>query len=151
VPFNPVGVKTTIVAQINSLNSNGKAIFGLIGLNAQDSQAGYLATGIDAHGNVFIVSSIAPTPKLTPKSIGVIKGYSGVSITLTFTIKSMGVEVDGGGFKSHLVPFKKLSNFSLAAAFPNGNARPALGAASQPGQNGGSASFGSMMVVTAVA
>ena len=123
VPFNPVGVKTTNVAQINSLNSNGNAFFGLIGENAQDSPAGYLAAGIDAHGNVFIASSIAPTLKPTPKLIGVVKGYSGKSITLTFTINSMGVEVDGGGFKSGLIPFKDLSNFSLAAAFPDGNAR----------------------------
>ena len=125
VPFNPGGVKTTNVAQINSLNSDKlTAFFGLIGENAQDSPAGYLAAGIDAHGNVFIVSSIAPTLKLTPKLIGVVKGYSGKSITLTFTIKSMGVEVDGGGFKSGLIPFKDLSNFSLAAAFANGHARP---------------------------
>jgi hypothetical protein len=81
--------------------------------------------------------------------IGVVKGYSGKSITLTFTINSMGVEVDGGGFKSGLIPFADLSNFSLAAAFPNGDARPAVGAASQPGQNGGSASFGSIRVSTA--
>ena len=100
---------------------------------------------------MFIVSSIAPTLKPTPKLIGVVKGYSGKSITLTFTINSMGVEVDGGGFKSGLIPFKDLSNFSLAAAFPNGNVRPALGAASQPGQKGGSASFGSISVSTAVA
>ncbi len=126
VPFNPVGAKTTIVAQINSLNPNGNAIFGLIGLDAQDSPAGYLAAGIDAHGNVFIASSIAPTFKPTPKLIGVVKGYSGKSITLTFTINSMDVEVDGGGFKSGLIPFKDLSNFSLAAAFPNGDVRPAL-------------------------
>ncbi len=39
VPFNPVGVKTTIVAKINSLNSNDNAFFGRIGLNAQDSSA----------------------------------------------------------------------------------------------------------------
>ena len=149
VPFNPVGVKTTNVAQFNSLNSNGNAFFGLIGENCEDSPAGYLAAGIDAHGNVFIASSIAPTLKLTPKLIGVVEGYSGKSITLTFTIKSMGVELDGGGFKSGLIPFKDLSNFSLATAFPDGNVRPALGAASQPGQNGGSASFGSIQVSTA--
>jgi hypothetical protein len=148
VPFNPVGVKTTIVAQINSVNANGNAIFGLIGLNARDSSAGYLAAGIDAHGNVFIVASIAPTLNLTPKLIGVVKSYSGQSITLTFTINAMGVEVDGGGFQSGLIPFKDFSNFSLAAAFPNGNARPALGAASQPNQKGGSASFGSIKVST---
>ena len=149
MPFNPVGVKTTIVAQINSLNSNGNAILGLIGENSQGSPAGYLAAGIDAHGNVFIASSIAPTIKPTPKLFGVVKGYSGKSITLTFTINSMGVEVDGGDFKSGLIRFEDLSNFSLAAAFPNGNAAPALGAASQPGQNGGSASFGSIQVITA--
>ena len=137
VPFNPVGVKTTIVARIKSLNANGSAIFGLIGLDAQNSPAGYLATGIDAHGNVFIASSITPTLQPTPKLIGAVKGYSGKSITLTFTIKSMGVEVEGGGFKSSLIPFKNLSNFSLAAAFPNGNARPALGATSLPNEQGG--------------
>lgn len=121
VAFNPVGVKTTNVAQINSLNSNGNAFFGLIGENAQGSPAGYLAAGIDAHGNVSIASSIAPTIKPTPKLIGVVKGYGGKSITLTLTIKSMGVEVDGGGFKSGMIPFKDLSSFSLAAAFPNGH------------------------------
>jgi hypothetical protein len=151
VPFSPVGVTTTNVAKIKAVNSNGIAFFGLIGLNAQDSPAGYLAAGIDAHGNVFIVSSIAPTPELTPKLIGVAKGYCGKSITLTFTINSMGVEVDGGGFKSGLIPFKDLSNFSLAAAFPDGNARPALGAASQPDQKGGAASFGSIRVIIAAA
>jgi hypothetical protein len=149
VPFNPVGVTTTNVARIHSVNSNGNAIFGLIGLNAQDSPAGYLAAGIDANGNVFIVSSIAPTLKLTPKLIGVVKGYSGKSITLRFTINSMGVAVDGGGFKSGLIPFKDLSNFSLAAAFPKGDARPALGVASHPGQMGGSASFESISLSTA--
>ena len=127
VPFNPVGVKTTIVARIKSLNANGSAIFGLIGLDAQISPAGYLATGIDAHGNVFIASSITPTLQPTPKLIGAVKGYSGKSITLTITIKSMGVEVEGGGFKSSLIPFKNLSNFSLSAAFPNGNAPGAGG------------------------
>src|SRR5262249_23559760 len=100
MPFNPVGAKTTIVAKINSVNSNGEAIFGLIGLNAQDSPAGYLAVGIDASGNVFIVSSIAPTLKLTPKLIGAVKHYSGKSITLTFTIKSRCAEVNGRGFQS---------------------------------------------------
>jgi hypothetical protein len=150
VPFNPVGVKTTIVAQINSLNSNGNAFFGLIGLTAQDSPAGYLAAGIDAHGKVFIVSSIAPTLQLTPKRIGVVKGYGGESITLTFTMNSMGVEVVGRGFKSGFIPFKDLSNFSLAAAFPNGDARPALGAASLPNEKGGRATFRSINVVTAV-
>ena len=53
---------------------------------------------------MFIFSSIASTPEPTPKLIGEVKGYSGKSITLTFTIKSMGVEVDGGGFKSGLIP-----------------------------------------------
>jgi hypothetical protein len=100
-------------------SADGIAIFGLIGLNAQDSPAGYLAAGIDANGNVFIVSSSAPKPELTPRLIGVAKGYSGKAITLTFTINSMGVEVDGVGFKSGLIPFNDLSNFSLAAAFPD--------------------------------
>jgi hypothetical protein len=149
VPFNPVGVTTTNVARIKSVNSNGIAFFGLIGLNAQDSQAGYLAAGIDAHGNVFIASSIAPTPELTPQLIGVAKGYSGKSITLTLTINSMGVEVQGGGFKSGLIPFTNLSNFAMAAAFPDGSARPALGVASQPGQQGGATSFRSIRVSTA--
>jgi hypothetical protein len=138
-------VTTTIVAQIKSINSNGIAFFGLIGLNLQDSPAGYLAAGIDAHGNVFIVSSVAPTPGLAPKLIGLAKGYSGKSITLRFTINAMGVEVDARGFKSGLIRFKDLSNLSLAAAFPNGNARPALGAASQPMQKGGAASFKSIL------
>ena len=104
VPFNPVGVTTTNVAQIHSLNSNGNAFFGLIGENAQSSPAGYLAAGIDAHGNVFIASSIAPTLKPTPKPIGVVKGYSCKSITLTFTIDAMGVEVDGGASIPALIP-----------------------------------------------
>jgi hypothetical protein len=149
VPFNPVGVKTTIVAQIHSLSSNGNAFFGLIGLDAQYSPAGYLAAGIDAHGNVFVGSSIAPTLGLTPKLIGLVKNYRGKSITLTFIIKSTGVAVHGGGFQSGLIPFTDLSNFSLAAAFPGGNARPALGAASRPNAKGGRASFGSINVVTA--
>ena len=122
VPFNPVGVKTTIVAQINSLNFERQGHFRTHWLEREDSQAGYLATGIDAHGNLFIVSSIAPTLELTPERIGEVKGYSGKSITLTFTINSTGVEVVGGSFKSGLIPFKGLSNFSLAAAFPNGDA-----------------------------
>ncbi len=99
---------------------------------------------------MFIVSSIAPTLQLTPKRIGVVKGYGGESITLTFTINSMGVEVIGRGFKSGFIPFKDLSNFSLAAAFPNGDARPALGAASLPNEKGGRATFRSINVVTAV-
>jgi hypothetical protein len=49
-----------------------------------------------------------------------------------------------------LIPFKDLSNFSLATAFPNGNARPAVGAASQQQTKGGSASFGSIRVSTAL-
>jgi hypothetical protein len=48
-----------------------------------------------------------------------------------------------------LIPFNDLSNFSLAAAFPNGNARPALGAASLPNEQAGRATFGSINVVTA--
>ncbi len=150
VPFNPVGVKTTIVARINSVNSNGNAVFGLVSPDSQDSAAGYLAAGIDAHGNVFIASSVAATPNLTSNLIGAVKGYSGISLAFNFTINSLGVEVDGGGFKSGEIPFTDLSNFSLAAAFPSGNARPALGAASQRGQNGGSASFGSIRVSTAL-
>jgi hypothetical protein len=112
---------------------------------------GYLAAGVDANGSVSIVSGIDPTPELIPKQIGVVKGYSGQSISLTFTINSLGVEVDRGGFKSGLIRFRDLSNFSLAVAFPNGNARAALGAASQPGQTSGLASFGSIKVVMAAA
>ena len=127
VPFNPMGVKTTIVAHrsIRSIQNGNAPCFRTHWPGRRtDSPAGYLAAGIDAHGNVFIVSGIAPTPELTPKLIGVAKGYSGKSITLTFTINSMGVEVDGGGFKSGSIPFKDLSNFSLAAAFPNGDPAP---------------------------
>src|SRR5262249_27237536 len=111
VPFNPVGAKTTIEARINSVNSNGNVIFGVIDQNSTSSTGGYLAAGIDAHGKVFIFSSTGSTPELTPKRIGVVKGYSGKSISLRFVINAQGVEVDGGGFKSGLITFNSLSNF----------------------------------------
>jgi hypothetical protein len=146
--FNPQGVVTTIQAQINSVNPDGNAIFGLLGLSASGSQTGYLAAGIDAQGNIFIVvqdPSIPPT--IVP--IGVDTSYKGGSILMNFIINSTGVEVTAPGFNSGEVLFSKdLNNFSLKAAFSNG-AIPALVGASQPNEKGGSASFGSIGVSTA--
>ena len=55
--FDPRGVVTTIVAQVNGVNPDGNATFGLIGLSATGSLTGNLAAGIDAKGNVFIRGS----------------------------------------------------------------------------------------------
>jgi hypothetical protein len=148
--FNPQGVVTTNQAQINSVNANGNAVCGLIGLNQSGSPTGYLAAGIDAHGTVVIVVQ-DQSIKLTIVPIGVIKGYAGGSILLNFIVNSMGVEVTAPGFNSGEILFSKdLNGFSLAAAFSNG-AIPALVAASQPNEKGGLASFASINVVTAVA
>ncbi len=146
--FNPQGVVTTSQAQIKGVNADGNAIFGLIGLSASGSLTGYLAAGIDDHGNIFIVEQAASIAQ-TIVPIGVIKGYTGGSISLTFIVNSQGVQVTTQGFNSGLVPFKNLNNFSLAAAFGNG-AIPALVGASQPQQKGGSATFGSIRVSTAL-
>jgi hypothetical protein len=151
--FDPQGVETTSQAQINSVNANGNAVFGLIGLDASGSLMGYLAAGIDAHGNVVIVVQ-DPSIKPTIVPIGVVKGYTGGSVLMTFTINSTGVEVTAPGFdpiKPGEISFSNdLFGFSLAAAFANG-AIPALVAASQPNEKGGLASFASINVGTAVA
>ena len=147
--FDPHAVVTTNQAQINSVNANGNAIFGLIGLNNSGSLTGFLAAGIDAHGNVFIVEQ-DPSIAQTIVPIGVDKGYSGGSILLNFIVNSTGVEVTAPGFNSGEVLFSKdLHNFSLAAAFSNG-AIPTLVGASQPTEKGGLASFGSITVSTAL-
>jgi hypothetical protein len=147
--FNPQGVVTTNQAQINSVNPDGNAIFGLIGLSKSGSLTGNLAAGIDAHGNVFIVVQDPSIPQ-TIVPIGVDTSYKGGSILLNFIINSKGVEVTAPGFTSGEVLFSKdLHNFSLAAAFGNG-AIPALVGASQPQTTGGSASFASIKVSTAV-
>ena len=146
--FNPQGLVTTSQAQIKGVNEDGNAIFGLIGLSASGSLTGYLAAGIDAHGNIFIVEQAASIAQ-TIVPIGVIKGYTGGSIALTFIVNSQGVQVTAPGFKSGEVPFKSLHNFSLAAAFGDG-AIPALVGASQPQEKGGSATFASIRVSTAL-
>jgi hypothetical protein len=151
--FNPQGVVTTSQAQINSVNANGNAVFGLIGLNASGSLMGYLAAGIDANGNVVIVVQ-DPSINPTIKAIGVVKDYTGGSILVNFIVTSTGVEVTAPGFNPNKPGEISFSNdlygFSLAAAFANG-AIPALVAASQPSEKGGLANFASINVVTAVA
>jgi hypothetical protein len=147
--FDPHAVVTTNQAQINSVNTNGNAIFGLVGLNNSDSVTGFLAAGIDAHGNVFIAEQDPSIPQ-TIVPIGVDKGYTGGSILLNFIVNSTGVEVTAPGFNSGEFLFSKdLHDFSLAAAFSNG-AIPTLVAASQPKEKGGLASFGSITVSTAL-
>jgi hypothetical protein len=146
--FNPVGVVTTNQAQINGVNPAGNAIFGLIGLSSTGSLTGYLAAGIDEKGNVFIVEQ-DPSIKQTIVPLGRDKSYKGGSILITFNVDLFGLEVRAPGFDSGKVFFnQKLNNFSLAAAFSNG-AIPALVAASQPTEKGGSASFESISVSTA--
>jgi hypothetical protein len=145
--FNPVGVITTSTAQINSVNADGNAIFGLVGVSASGALTGYLAAGIDAQGNVFIVEQDSNI-KQTIVPIGVDQSYKGGSILMKFVIDSTGVEVTAPGFNTGKVFFsKKLNNFSLAAAFSNG-AIPALVGASQPTVKGGSATFASISVST---
>jgi hypothetical protein len=148
----PQEVMTTSTVQINNVNGNGNAIFGLIGLDSTGtSLIGELGAGIDIHGNVFIVEyQKNPSINQTIVSIGVVKGYTG-SILLNFIVKSTGVEVTGpSGFSGEKLFSNDLGGFSLAAAFSNG-AIPALVAASQQNQKGGLASFASINVVTAVA
>jgi hypothetical protein len=151
--FDPRGVVTTSQAQINSVNADGNAIFGLIGLDQSGSPTGYLAAGIDAQGNVVIVVQ-DPSIKPTIVPIGVVKGYVGGSVLLNFIVNSTGVEVTAPGFnpiKPGEISFSNdLYGFSLAAAFGNG-AIPALVAASQPNEKGGLASFGSISVATTIA
>jgi hypothetical protein len=136
---------TTIQAQINSVNVDGKATVGLVGVSTGGALTGYLATGIDAHGNVFVVeqaSSIRPT--IVP--IGWDTGYTGGPISVTFTINSTGVKVTARSFESAEIPFSALHGFSLRTGFVDG-ATSALVEASQPNQKGGSASFGSIRVI----
>jgi hypothetical protein len=145
--FSPLGVVTTIQAQIQSINAGGNAIVGLIGVPAGTSLPGYLAAGIDSHGNAFIVEQAPQIPEKTVP-IGVVKNYSGGGILLNFIIDSSGVEVIAGGFDSGKVDFnQQLNNFWIDSAFPTG-AIPALVAASQPGEKGGSAIFGLIHVAT---
>jgi hypothetical protein len=146
--FPPQGVKTTIQAQINRVNSDGNAIFGLVGLSAQGSLTGYLAAGIDAQGNVFIIEQ-DPSIQQTIVQLGVDQTYKGGSIAMSLIIDSNSetVTVTAPGFSHPAVPF--VAKFSLAAAFSNG-AIPALVGASQPNTKGGSASFGSIGVSTAL-
>jgi hypothetical protein len=141
-------VVTTNQAQINSVNANGNAIFGLIGLNAQGALTGVLAAGIDHSGNVFIVEEDKSIPQnVVP--IGVDTSYNGGSVLLNFIIYSKGVEVTAPNFNSGTIRFssKELDNFSLSAAFGT-TAIPALVTASQPGTSGGAATFGSIRVIS---
>jgi hypothetical protein len=82
--------------------------------------------------------------------IGVDKGYKGGAIVMNFIVNAVGVEVMAPGFNSGEVLFSKtVDNFSLKTAFSNG-AIPALVGASQPKATGGSASFASISVTTAL-
>lgn len=153
VPFNPVGVTTTITAQINSVSPSpqlGNAIFGLLGPNGPAHPA-ELAAGIDAQGDVFIVE-YGPNQKIkeTIVPVGVDTGYTGGPVTMICTIKPTGVQITAGSTTFREFSFSKdLNNFSMKTAFRNG-AIPALVAASQPSQQGGAASFESISVSTAV-
>jgi hypothetical protein len=143
--FSPLKVVTTMQAQVNSVNKSGNAIFGLLGLSGQ-TETGYLAAGIDAQGNVFIVEQEAGISQtvLIKKDAN----YKGGSILMSFIVSASGVEVTAPGYDSGMVSFSKnLNNFSLATAFGSG-AIPALVAANQPGETSGSASFGSIKVTT---
>jgi hypothetical protein len=144
--FSPLNVVTTNQAQVNSVSTNGNAVFGLFGLNGD----GYLAAGIDAKGVVVIIEQQqSPNIPQTIVPIGVVPNYHGGKILVTFKINAQGVEVTAPGFDSGEVSFsKKLNNFSLAAAFKDG-AVPALVGASQPKTKGGSASFAAIRVSTA--
>jgi hypothetical protein len=141
-------VVTTIVAQVNGVNPDGNAVFGLIGLSATGSLTGNLGAGIDAKGNVFIVEQ-SPNIAQTIVPVGMDKGYTGGSILMKFVVDAQGVRVTAPGFDSGEVSFSKdLNNLSMNTAFPNG-AVPALVAASQPNEKGGTASFQSISVITA--
>jgi hypothetical protein len=149
--FHPVTDSTTIQAHVKGVSPNpvGNAICGLLGLPNGNGPTGYLATGIDANGVVFIVEQ-QQNPKIaqTIVPIGKVANYNQGPILLTFTINSTGVVVSAGAFNSGEISFsKKLNNFSLNAAFGDG-AVPALVGASQPTEKGGSASFESICVST---
>jgi hypothetical protein len=145
--FNPQGMVTTFQVQINSVSAEGNAVFGLYSLDGKS----FLAAGIDAQGDVFIVEQ-QNTPSIaeTIVPIGLDSSYRGGSILMNFIINSNGVEVTAPGFNSGEILFStSLNNFSLAAAF-GGGATEGLVAASQTGFKGGSASFGSVTVSTAL-
>ena len=136
---------TTFQVQINSVSAEGNAVFGLYSLDGKS----FLAAGIDALGDVFIVEQ-QKTPNIpqTIVPIGQDSSYKGGSILMDFMINSKGIEVTSPGFTSKEILFdKSLNNFSLAAAF-GGGATEGLVAASQMGFKGGSASFGSITVST---
>ena len=153
--FSPQGVTTTIKAQIKSLSTNpvGNGVVGILGVPNSNGSTGELAAGIDSTGVVFIVvQQQNPTVDQTIMPIGTVKGYNGGPILLTFKISSSkgGVTVSAGSFTSNLISFSDLNkNFSLKNAFGN-DAIPALVGASQQNQKGGSASFSSISVSTAV-
>ena len=145
----------TIQAQINSVNPDGNAIFGLIGPNTNGAPITYLAAGIDARGDVFIIEPGLDTRRATV-SIGTVEGYTGGSILLNLIIGKGPIsgylaekaEVTAPGFDSFAIIGSTIEWPGLVQiAFPNG-AIPALFAASQPGTTGGSASFGSIAVST---
>ena len=156
VPFSPGKVMTTITAQISSISVTqlGNAIVGLLGPNGT-AHPGNLAAGIDGAGSVFIVE-YDPAQKLQQPNVvlvGTLKDYTGnSSVTLTITIYPDGIQITAGTTKetTNFQKFyfaKNLNNFSMKTAFPNG-AVPALVAASQPKEKGGSASFESITVTT---
>ena len=153
VPFNPVGVVTTITAQISSVSVSpqlGNAVFGLLGPNGP-AHPSELAAGIDAQGHVFIVE-FDPNQNMTQPTIvqvGVDSGYSGGPVNMTFSINSTGAQITAGSTKFREFSFSKdLNNFSMKTAFRSG-AIPALVAASQPNEKGGAASFESISVSAA--
>jgi hypothetical protein len=145
--FSPLGVTTAIHVIINSVNADGNAIFGIIGRSAKGFLTGYLAVGIDAQGDVFIVEQSPSIPqRFVP--IGTDKSYTGGSTQVNFTIDPLGVTVSTPGFNSGRILFNRdLNRFSLAEAFGN-RAIPALVGASQPNDTGGSANFRLIQVTT---
>jgi hypothetical protein len=146
INFKTVG-SATIEPVINSINSNGNAVFGLLGLTAKGALMGILAAGIDAKGNVFIVEADPTIPEKVVMTNKVVPNYTGGSIALTFAINASGVDVKGPkNFDTGPISFKSLSNFSLASAFGTA-AIPALDGASNSG-TGGVASFKSITVIT---
>jgi hypothetical protein len=150
-PFSPVKVMTTTIqANLKSVGTKpvGNAIVGLIGVPNSNGPTGELAAGIDSTGVVFVVAQ-QQTPQIsqTIVPLGKLAKYNGGPITLTLTINSSGVVVTAGAFSGQISFSKDLPKFSLTAAFANG-AIPALVAASQQGQKGGSASFASIKVTT---
>ena len=153
VPFTPLGVVTTMTAQISSVSSTpqlGNAVFGLLGKEGP-ALAGELAAGIDAQGTVFVVV-YDPAQKITQQTIvpvGMDSGYTGGPVKMIFTINSTGVQIQAGSTIFPELSFSQdLDKFTLQTAFPE-KAIPALVAASQQGQKGGVASFESISVSTA--